>query len=138
MAKLTVSQGIEIVDGAYEATLLGVEQCQPTDKSPNQKPWLKWTFSVFDGAEEKEMTAASSCALGPKAKARGWIEALVGRRLEPGEEIDTDTLAPKDCQLIIKNDPETQFAKVQDVLPPRPRRQVTKAVAQAASDGVTV
>ena len=137
MAKLMVSQGIDITDGAYEATLLGIELCQPTEKSPNQKPWLKWTFSVYDGAEEKEMTAVSSCALGPKAKARGWVEALVGRRLEPGEEIDTDTLSPKDCLLVIKNDPETQFARVQDVMPPRPRRQAPKPVPPP-SHGVTV
>jgi hypothetical protein len=137
MAKLTVSQGIDISDGAYEGTLLGIELCQPTEKSPNQKSWLKWTFSVYDGAEEKEMTAASSCALGPKAKANGWITALLGRRLEPGEEIDTDQLAPKDCLLVIKNDPDNGFAKIVDVMPPRPRRQATRAVQQPA-DGVAV
>ena len=137
MAKLTVSQGIDITDGAYEATLLGVELCEPTEKSPNTKRWLKWTFSAYDGAEEKEITAASSCALGPKAKARGWVEALVQRRLEPGEEIDTDTLSPKDCLLVIKNDPDTQFARVQDVMPPRPRRQASKPAPQPAN-GVTV
>jgi hypothetical protein len=134
MAKLTVTQGISIEDGVYDATFLGLEVCQPTEKSPNQKAWLKWTFSVFDGAEEKDITAASSCALGPKAKARPWIEALLGRRLEPGEEIETDSLAPKDCKLLIRNDPETQFARVQDVLPPRPQRQAKSHPA----GGVTV
>jgi hypothetical protein len=134
MAKLPVTSGIDIADGAYEATCLGVEQCEPTDKSLNRKPWLKWTFSAYDGTEEKELTAASSCALGPKSKARPWVEALLGRRLEPGETIDTDQLAPKECQVVIRNDPETGFAKIVDVLPPRPRRQT---VSQP-SNGVTV
>jgi hypothetical protein len=137
MAILTATQGIVISDGAYESTLLGIEQCQPTENSPNKKPWLKWTFSVYDGAEEKEMTAASSTALGPKSKARGWVEALLGRRLEPNEQVDTDQLCPKDCLLVVKNDVDTGFAKVIDVLPPRPRRQATKAVSQPTG-GVTV
>src|SRR5262252_1873159 len=78
MAKLTVGTGgVDIPDGAYEATLLEVEVCEPTDKSPNKKPWLKWTFTVYDGSPEGiEMTAASSTALGPKAKARPWVEAI--------------------------------------------------------------
>ena len=83
------------------------------------------------------MTAASSCALGPKSKARPWVESLLGRRLEPGETIDTDQLAPKDCQVVIRNDPDTGFAKIVDVLPPRPRRQATKPMAQPAN-GITV
>ena len=74
---------------------LAIEQCEPTDKSPNQKSWLKWTFSVYDGSEEKELTAASSCALGPKAKARPWVESLLGRRLEPGEDDRYRQLCPQ-------------------------------------------
>jgi hypothetical protein len=133
MAKLTVGTGgVDIADGAYEATLLEVEVCEPTDKSPNKKPWLKWTFEVYDGSPEGiVMTAASSTALGPKAKARPWVEALLGRRLEPGEEIDTDTLAPRDCQVVVKNDPDAGFARITDVLPPRPQRR-------GAKDGVQV
>jgi hypothetical protein len=83
------------------------------------------------------LTAASSCGLGPKAKARPWVESLLGRRLEPGETIDTDQLAPRDCQVVVRNDPDTGFAKIVDVLPPRPRRQATKAALQP-TDGVAV
>src|SRR5262245_52494569 len=139
MAKLTVGTGgVDIGDGAYEATLLDLEICEPTEKSPNKKLWLKWTFTVFDGSPEgQEMTAASSTALGPKAKARPWVEALFNRRLDPGEEIDTNALAPRDCQVVVKNDPDTGFARITDVLPPRPRRSAAQPIA-AAKDGVEV
>jgi hypothetical protein len=139
MAKLTVGTGgIDIGDGAYEAALLDIEVCEPTEKSPNKKPWLKWTFTVYDGSPEgQEMTPASSTALGPKAKARPWVEALMNRRLEPGEEIDTDGLYPKDCLVVVKNDPETGFARITDVLPPRPRRPAVQANA-TNKDGVQV
>ena len=137
MAKLKVGTGgVDIPDGAFEATLLDLEICEPTENSKNQKPWLKWTFTVYDGSPEgQEMTAASSTALGPKAKARPWVEALMNRRLEPGEEIDTEGLCPKDCQVVVKNDADTGFAKITDVLPPRPRRP---AGPGAPKDGVQV
>ena len=38
MAKIMVTSGVDIADGAYEATCLGLEQCEPSDKSPNKKP----------------------------------------------------------------------------------------------------
>ena len=139
MAKLTATAGVQITDGGYEATVLEITQCEPTEKSPNQKPWLKWLFAVYDGsADGLEMTAASSCALGPKAKARAWIESLLGRRLEPNEEVDTDQLTPRDCQVIIKNDPDSGFARIADVLPPRPTRRPAGRPASATTDGVTV
>jgi hypothetical protein len=139
MAILTVTPGINIEDGMYDAVFLGLEVCEPTEKSQNKKAWLKWMFSVFDGVEEKDITAASSCALGPKAKGRPWVEALVGRRLEPGEQLNTDTdiPAPTDCRLVIRNDAETGFARVMDVLPARPQRQATKPAPQSGG-GVTV
>jgi hypothetical protein len=139
MAKLTVGTGgVDIADGAYEATLLDLEICEPTSNSPNKKPWLKWGFTVYDGSPEgQEMTAASSTALSPKAKARPWVEALLNRRLEPGEEIDTEGLCPKDCQVVIKNDPETGFARITDVLPARPRRSAGRPTP-TTDNGVSV
>jgi hypothetical protein len=135
MAKLTVgSGGVDVADGVYEALCLHVDPQEPTEKSPNQKPWLKWTFTLYDGSPEGQgITAASSMALGPKAKARPWVEALLGRRLEPREEVDTDDLGMKECQLIVKADPETGFVRVHDVLAPRPRRPQTPG-----TNGITV
>lgn len=135
MPKLTASTGsIQIDDGVYDSTLLNIELCEPTAKSPNQNPWLKWTFHVYDSEEGQELTAASSTSFGPKAKARQWVEAIMGKKLESGEEIDTDALCPRDCQIVIKNDPDSGFARVQDVMAIRRRPPVTKP----AKDGVTV
>lgn len=135
MPKLTAGTGsIQIDDGVYDATLLSIEQCEPTAKSPNQNPWLKWTFHVYDSEEGQELTAASSTAFGPKAKARQWIEALLGKKLDAGEEIDTEGLCPKDCQVVIKNDPDSGFARIQDVMGQRRRPPLKKP----ATDGVMV
>lgn len=137
MAKLQAgSGGVDLPDGVFEALLLHVEVCEPSEKSPNQKPWLKWAFTVYDGSPDgQELTAASSMALGPKAKARPWVEALLGRRLEPKEEIDTDDLSMLECQLVCKKDQETGFIRVQDVLGPRKR---PAQQTPASPNGVTV
>jgi hypothetical protein len=121
MAILTVSRGgTEIPDGVYEALLQRVEPQEPTPNSPNPKPWLKWIFTIYDGSDEgQDLTAASSVSLNPKSKAYGWVQAVLQRRLEPGEQVDTDALAQRECQVILKKDQESGFVRVQDVLSPR-------------------
>jgi hypothetical protein len=144
MPTLTASRGgVEIDDGTYPATVLGIEETDPTPNSPSDKPWLKWTFAVDDGsAEGVEMTAASSTRFGPKSKARLWAEALLGRKLETGEQLDTDQLLPRDCIIVVRRD-EKDFAKITDVLPvPKPKtgKPAIKAVAsvEESDEGVTI
>jgi len=135
MAKLTAGTGsVVIEDGVYDATLLSIDVTEPTPKSPNQTPWFKWTFHVYDTDEGQELTGASSMAFGPKAKARQWLEAILGKKFEPGEELETETICPKDCQVIIKNDPDSGFARIQNVLGQRRRTPMTKT----ATGGVVV
>jgi hypothetical protein len=124
MPKLTATAGIDIDDGVYPATLLEIRVEDPTVNSPNQSQWLKWIFVVQDGSgDPPEMAAPSSYSFSPKSKARGWVEALLGRKLEQGEEIDTDTLCPMDCQVTIKNDMASGFARILDVMGQRRRAQ---------------
>ena len=138
MPKLTAGSGsVQIDDGVYDATLLSIEEQDPQAPStriPDPKPWLKWFFHVYDTEEGQELTAVSSINFSPKAKPRKWVEALLARKLEPGEEIDTDTLPPKDCQVVIKNDPDTGFARIEDVMGQRRRPLVRKPT----TDGITV
>lgn len=134
---------IQIDDGVYDATLLSIDLRAATPNSPNQNQWLGWKFHVYDSKEGQEMTAASSTAFGPKAKARQWVEGLLGRKLDPGEELDTDTLCPRDCQVVVKNDPETGFARIQDVMGVRRRPPVHKPApplnrVPSARDGVEI
>jgi hypothetical protein len=115
------SGGADIQDGSYDATLLSIELMDATPNSPNQDQWLKWTFHVYDSEEGVELTAGSSQRFGPKAKARLWVEALLGRKLDEGEEVEMATLAPRDCQTVVKRD-DKGFARITEVLPVRRRR----------------
>ena len=123
MPKLTATAGIDIDDGVYPATLVEVRVEDPTVNSPNQSQWLKWIFVVQDGSgDPPEMSVPSSYNFTPKSKARGWVEALMGRKMDMGEEIDTDSLCPMDCQVTIKNDPVSGFARIVDVMGKRRAR----------------
>ena len=138
MPKLTATAGIDIDDGVYPATLVEVRVEDPTVNSPNQSQWLKWIFVVQDGSgDPPEMSVPSSYNFTPKSKARGWVEALMGRKMDMGEEIDTDSLCPMDCQVTIKNDPVSGFARIVDVMGKRRARtqgqgqQAQRPAAQA-------
>lgn len=136
MPKLTAGAGgSKVEDGVYDATLLCIDQREPAATSPYQNPFLIWTFHVFDSEEGQELSAASSMNFSPKAKARLWVEAMLGKKFEAGEALDTDSFCPKDCQVVIKNDPDTGFARIVDVLPVR-RRQVPRR--PTTDDSITV
>lgn len=118
--KLKASSGIDIPDGVYPATLLGVAERENRDSKFDQKSYLQWKFCVYeDDGLDHEMTANSSLAFGQKAKARKWIETIVGRRLTDGEEVDLDEICPIDCQVAIKKDLDSGFCRIEDVLGPK-------------------
>ncbi len=113
---------MNLADGIYPSTLLAIDEQAPVPGGPSADPWLKWRFLVYDGSEDGcELTAASSCRSGPKSKARGWVEAVLGRRLAVGEELDTERICPAPCQVLLKKDVSSGFMRIEDVLgAPRP------------------
>lgn len=118
--KLTAtSGGIDIEDGVYPATLMGLEEQAATQGKEDWGPQLKWTFQVYDSEDGQEIPAWSSMRFGPKAKARKWLQAILGRQFQDGEEIEVDTVCPVDCQVIIKKEPESGFSRIMDVLAAR-------------------
>jgi hypothetical protein len=58
----------------------------------------------------------------------------VGRRLDVGEEVDTEAMRGE-CQVVIKNDADTGFARVQDGL--GRRRSKTAPAAPVPRGGTT-
>lgn len=121
MPRLTASTGgIEIEDGEYTAEFLSVEETPPTPNSPSNQPFLKWTFQVYDSDEGQPMTQATSMKFGPKANARLWTEALMGRPLTDGEDVEINDLAPKQCRVLIEHPPESNgYARITRVMAPR-------------------
>ena len=101
--------------GSYDAVVGDVEEAES-----NGTYW-KWSFEVVHDGETRHVTAASSRNFGRRAKARGWVEAILGRQLDRGDEFTSDTIAGKSCVLEIGTDDTGEYNRVKDVLHGAPK-----------------
>lgn len=89
MVKLVAHDYVVLPAGVYAVRLIDVEERISRDGAA----FLLWHFEVVEteyaGAS---LTGVTSLRMGATARARQWAEALLGRRLTRGEEIDTDQL----------------------------------------------
>lgn len=89
--------GVAPPAGQYVVSLARIE-----DADGEFGPQYKWIYEVEsvihsndDEADEfigAELHGYSSVGLGPRHKARAWVEALTQRAMEPGENVDEDDL----------------------------------------------
>lgn len=82
--------------GTYQARVGDIELRDGGDRS-----FLVWTFELPTRSGMMRVKATSSVSLGPRSKARAWIEALLGRPLSPGESVDTDALIGLPCLVVV-------------------------------------
>jgi hypothetical protein len=55
--------------------------------------YYRWVFEIQDeDYSGRQIHANVSDKFGPGSKARGWVEAMISRRLANGERFDTDDL----------------------------------------------
>ena len=103
-------------DGVYEAEFRGIEERQKEDGV-----FYLWSFAVDYDGREIPVSGASSPKFGPKAKARAWAEAILGRAIQAVETVDVDALAGRPCQLILGTVDRdgTQFNQIVQVLKAR-------------------
>lgn len=122
-------------DGVYRGKLLAMEDAEG---GVDDKGYVKWTFEIQD--EEyagQTLRANSSLNFGPRAKARQWAEALLGRRIESGEDIDDDDLVGSVGDLMVRNQ-ETEngtFARVESVNPVRRKKDKKQRPPEPEPEG---
>jgi hypothetical protein len=117
-----------MADGVYDAELLAVDVVDAAPGAALQGPYNRWRFAIFTDlhTEPMELIANSSTAFGKQSKARRWMQAILGRAISPGEIVNTDELCPIPCQVIVKNDVESGFLRIEDVMGPRNRQRGTQ------------
>ena len=134
---MTVGAIAIVPDGTYPATLIGLEDFEAPDfnNPEDNKTLRRWSFGLTDEVDvdgnPAEIDGVSSTALGPRSKAYGWIEALLGRKLEKGETINRSMLLNRECLVqVAQND--DGYSKIAAVLPvPRKRAGGTSPASQA-------
>jgi hypothetical protein len=136
--QMHATDSVEYDPGIYRAKLQKVDEqeSQFTDDVTGEPKWQYiWTFELLEeGYEGNTLTGWSSTNFGPRAKARAWAEALVGRQINSGENISGDDLIGKECDLMItlKSGDRGSFAKIESVNPRRRRKGESSSSSSAA------
>jgi hypothetical protein len=85
--------------GLYIGKLLDVE---PRESANGE--YRRWSWEVLDGPEAgRTVYANTSTNFGPQAKARQWVENVLGRELEAGEQIGIEDLVGGKHHLMVEN-----------------------------------
>ena len=114
MAITITAHGNEpIPTGEYRVELTAIELS--TGQYGDQ---LKWTFSVLD--KGRNLVAYSSFSASLASKCMRWAGALLGRPIQPSEQVDFEALVGKTATAVVvkqRKDDGREFNKVDDLLP---------------------
>jgi hypothetical protein len=99
MALFTAEEYNPLPPGLYVGRLLDIE----SRESANGE-YRRWSWEILEGPEVgRQVYANTSTNFGPQAKARQWVENVLGRELEAGEQIGTEDLVGDKHHLMVEN-----------------------------------
>jgi hypothetical protein len=114
MALTITAQGTDpLPTGEYRVELTAIEL-----EDGNYGEQLKWTFSVLDAGRSLVAYSSFSPRLG--SKCMRWAGALLGRPIQPSEQVDFEALVGKTATAVVvkqRKDDGREFNKVDDLLP---------------------
>lgn len=121
----TSGEGQIVPEGRYTLHLVGLEKAPPSTFNPEAGPRIKWIFNLYDAQGNPFMFNGSvyeffrhtSTKNSPRAHARQFSEALLGRKLNDGETPRlTDCIGKRMSGLISyepsANDPNIETLKL--------------------------
>ncbi len=99
MALFTAEDYEALPPGLYVGQLLDIE----SRESANGQ-YRRWGWEILEGPYAgRKVYANTSTNFGPQAKARQWVENILGRELEAGEQIGVEDLMGGKHHLMIEN-----------------------------------
>jgi hypothetical protein len=118
MAKFKAPDYTPVPSGTYATRFEGTE-----DRESDRGDYVRWGWRIANGEFADRMVFGNtSMNFGPQAKARKWLESMLDRQIEPGEEVDPDDLIGEIYTIRVENTaPDNQgrvFDNVADVLGP--------------------
>jgi hypothetical protein len=85
--------------GLYVGELVDIES-----KTSANGEYRRWSWQIAEGAYAgRKVYANTSTNFGPQAKARQWVENVLGRELETGEPVGIEDLVGEKHHLMIEN-----------------------------------
>lgn len=119
------TDSVEYEPGVYRAKIQKIDEQESRflDERTGEKKWeYVWTFELLkEGYEDRTLRGWTSTNFGPRAKARQWVEGVLGRPIRAGENISGDELIGKECKLMVslESGDRGTFAKIVSVNPTR-------------------
>jgi hypothetical protein len=99
MALFTAEDYEPLPPGLYVGELMDIE----SRESANGE-YRRWGWDVVEGPYAgRRVFANTSTKFGPQAKARQWVENILGRELESGEQIRIEDLVGGKHHLMVEN-----------------------------------
>jgi hypothetical protein len=99
MALFTAEEYKPLPPGLYVGGLLDIES-----RDSANGEYRRWSWEIQEGPHAgQKVYANTSTNFGPQAKARQWVENVLGRELEAGEQIGTDDLVGGKHHLMVEN-----------------------------------
>ncbi len=121
---------VSLEPGAYRARLQGIEEADGSNfETGEPEKYRRWTFEILEeGFEGTELFASSTMAFGPRSKARKWVEALLGRKVEGGQKIGLEDLQGLEVDLgvVLKETDRGSFGKIDSVNPVRKKSRAAE------------
>jgi hypothetical protein len=85
--------------GLYVGELLNIES-----RESENGEYMRWSWKILEGSYAGQLVYANtSTNFGPQAKARQWVENILDRELEAGEEVRIEDLVGGKHRLMIEN-----------------------------------
>jgi len=85
--------------GLYVGKLLDIE---PRESANGE--YRRWSWEILEGPHAgSKVYANTSSNFGPQAKARQWVENIMGRELEEGEQVGAEDLVGEKHHLMVEN-----------------------------------
>jgi hypothetical protein len=106
---------VRLEEGIYPAKFVDIEK-----REAGGREFFVWSFEiVYDGKPVivNGMTSTKVSAGARPSKAYNWLCAVMGRKIDINEEIDTETLKGKEVMVVIENRQfrDTEVSRVTDV-----------------------
>jgi hypothetical protein len=99
MALFTAQDYEPLPPGLYIGELLDIE---PRESANGE--YRRWGWDLVEGPYAgRRVYANTSTNFGPQAKARNWVENILGRELEAGEQINIEDLVGDKHHLMVEN-----------------------------------
>lgn len=112
MSRLITASDMEVVEpGGYNGTLTSI-----IEGNGKFGDFYDWNFKVDGPDGPVEVSRRTSAKFGPSTLSRKFVNALLGRTVEKGEQVDLDSLIGRKARLKIDTN-ENGYSTIDDIAP---------------------